>query len=82
VADRLRCGSGWARARHIGWNGMWPSMLRASGAGAGSSIRTDATSGVGMGAGHALDGHGSNVRTDAASGCPGASRSVTKIVEL
>lgn len=33
---------------------MWASMLRASGAGVGSSFQTDYASGAGMGAGHVL----------------------------
>jgi hypothetical protein len=45
---------GWARAQRIGRDGAWASMLRASGAGAVSSIQTDAASGAGMGAERAL----------------------------
>jgi hypothetical protein len=49
------CGAGWARTQCIGQDGTRASMLRASDAGARSSIWTDVASGEGMGAGHALD---------------------------
>jgi hypothetical protein len=86
---RVGCRGGSARM----WSGMgagtphragWDVALHAACVGCrhGSSIRTDATFGAGMCAGRALGGHGSNVWTDAASGRLGASRSLTKIVEL
>jgi len=53
VADWSGCGAGWARTRRIGRDGMQASMLCVSGAGGGSSVRTDAASIAVMDAGHA-----------------------------
>ena len=51
--DRSGCGAEWAWARRIGRDGTHASMLRVSGAGAGSSVQTDVASIAGMDAGRA-----------------------------
>jgi hypothetical protein len=73
-------------SRDVERDGTQASMLRVSGAGVGSSVRTNAASIAGMGAGRVsvagcvlgmgLGVRRSSVRTNAAYGHPDASRSV------